>query len=135
VRYLIDTHVLIWALTDSRKLSGDIRDLLSDRGNDIFVSMASVLEIAIKMSVGKLELRGSISIRDIEKAVHDIGFEMIGVGSGECSVLVDLPFEKGHKDPFDRLLVSQAIERGLVLVSIDKRLSGYEGHGLRLYGG
>ncbi|MDR2163743.1 MAG: type II toxin-antitoxin system VapC family toxin [Clostridiales Family XIII bacterium] len=134
MRYLIDTHVLICALTDSRKLTKDVRALLTDRSNDILVSMASILEIAIKMSVGKLELRGGISVRDIENAASDIGFEMIDIGSGDCSALVSLPFARGHKDPFDRLLVSQAIERGITLVSIDRRLVCYATHGLRLYG-
>jgi PIN domain nuclease of toxin-antitoxin system len=134
MKYLIDTHILIWALTDSKKLSKNARMILSDGANDIFVSMASILEIAIKISVGKLELRGEISVGELEDAVRDMGFDMIDINGHDCSALAGLPHGKNHKDPFDRLLVSQAICRGLSLLSCDKRLIEYTAAGLKLAG-
>jgi PIN domain nuclease of toxin-antitoxin system len=132
MKYLIDTHILIWALTDSKKLSKSVRKILSDGANDVFVSMTSILEIAIKISVGKLELKGEISVGELERAIRGTGFDMIDITGGDCSVLAVLPHGKNHKDPFDRLLVSQAIDRGLRLISCDKRLNEYAPVGLKL---
>jgi PIN domain nuclease of toxin-antitoxin system len=130
--YLIDTHILLWAVTDSKKLSKDITALLSDAANDVCVSNASFFEMAVKMSVGKLELSGA-SLDDIQSAAEETGFRLIDIEPHDCSILASLPFNEGHKDPFDRLLVAQAISRRYVLISADRRLSEYKSNGLRLY--
>jgi PIN domain nuclease of toxin-antitoxin system len=133
MNYLIDTHILIWALADSRKLPKSAKRVLSDGANDVFVSMTSILEIVIKISVGKLELKGNISVGEIESYVDDMGFGMIGIDGSDCSTLSELPLAGNHKDPFDRLLVSQSISRNMLLISSDKRLTEYIPAGLKLF--
>jgi PIN domain nuclease of toxin-antitoxin system len=118
---LLDTHVALWATYQSRRLSVRARELLSSEGAEAYVSAASLWEIAVKntMQPGELPpVRQAIS--DFAKA----GFRELAVTGQAMVVLEALPMM--HKDPFDRMLVSQASAEALVLVTGDKKLGAYD---------
>lgn len=111
--YLLDTHALIWALEDNQKLSMAARKIIDDENNAIFVSMASLWEIAIKLSRGKLSL--SQSLEDILVSLENQRVTLLSVKPAHILKLLDLPFE--HNDPFDRLMIAQCLQENMVFVS------------------
>ena len=115
---LLDTHVLLWAFGDPDRLSDTRRQLLEDRSNTVYVSSVNAAEIAIKASIGKLTLEG-----DLLSLVDDTGFEWIDFTAREALLLRSLPFH--HRDPFDRMLVCQALHRGLPLMTDDPKIAPY----------
>jgi PIN domain nuclease of toxin-antitoxin system len=121
LRLLLDTHVLLWALSSPDRLSNATADALAHPSNEVFVSAASAWEIAIKQSLKKLDLPGP-ALDWLPQAVAQTGFTWMPVTSEDALRVGSLPWH--HRDPFDRLLVAQAIE-GYTLVSRDGRLSGY----------
>ena len=115
---LLDTHVLLWALADDDRLRPTVRELIVDPSNDVLVSAATVWEISIKASLGKLEAPDDL-LEAIDAA--DLGLLPIG---GE-HVLRSGRLPRHHDDPFDRVLVAQAESEGLILVSADRRMADY----------
>lgn len=111
--YLLDTHTLIWALEDNQKLSMAARKIIDDENNAIFVSMASLWEMAIKLSRGKLSL--SQSLEDILVSLENQRVTLLSVKPAHILKLLDLPFE--HNDPFDRLMIAQCLQENMVFVS------------------
>jgi PIN domain nuclease of toxin-antitoxin system len=120
MRLLLDTHAVIWALETSPKLSAKARKAIEDPGNEVLVSAASALEIAIKTSMGKLRAPSN----DLLKAVTDAGFLTAPIGFPEAAVLESLPWH--HADPFDRLLVAQAMVQGIPIVTRDPEIARYQ---------
>jgi PIN domain nuclease of toxin-antitoxin system len=122
VKLLLDTHVLLWAATDPGRLSAEARAVLEDGANDVFVSVVTAWEIAIKQSLAKLDLP-----RPAEQWLPDVlrrsGFEVAEVGLSAALRVRALPFH--HRDPFDRLLVAHALEDGYTLVTHDDTLARY----------
>ena len=121
MRLLLDTHILLWALQGSERLAVGARSDLQDPGNEILFSSASIWEIAIKASLG----RGDFGVEpaDILRAATDIGFAELPVHSAAALLVARLPWH--HRDPFDRLLVAQAISEPAVLFTADSRLEPY----------
>jgi len=122
MRYLIDTHVIIWLAKDSCELPKSIRKLIENPENDIYICSASLWEIVIKMSLGKLDLK-----LPLDKLLFDIktgGFNILQVEDIYLSMLLKLPYI--HKDPFDRLLISTALVEGLVIVTVDENIQKYD---------
>jgi PIN domain nuclease of toxin-antitoxin system len=119
VRLLIDTHVLIWALEGSARLSPKAKELLLDSEHEHWVSAASVWEIAIKASVRKLTL--SRPLRDLEKGILDAGFRVLDISIRHAAAVAEI--ELPHNDPFDRLLLAQCEVETLRLVSSDQALA------------
>lgn len=119
---LLDTHAVLWAVLDPAKLGLQAADLLSDPDNRLFVSPASYWEIAIKISRGKFILE-----RPYEAFWKDglalLGATILPIELRHTSQLLSLPFH--HKDPFDRLLIAQALAEGLPLVSADPVVEAY----------
>ena len=111
--YLLDTHALIWALEDNQKLSVAARKIIDDENNAIFVSMASLWEMAIKVSRGKLAL--SQSLEDILVSLENQRVTLLSVKPAHILKLLDLPFE--HNDPFDRLMIAQCLQEDMTFVS------------------
>lgn len=122
MKLLLDTHVLLWAASEPGQLTSVARDALEDGTNDVFVSVVSAWEIAIKQSLGKLELS-----KPAEQWLPDVlrrtGFELAEVGLGAALRVRALPWH--HRDPFDRLLVAQAAEDGYTIVTRDGSLEAY----------
>lgn len=130
MRILVDTHVVLWAAVDDPRLRGAQRSTFADPRNTLVVSGASLWEIGIKYSIGKLPL--PVPPADFfarEVAVR--GYELLDVRRPHAERVALLPYpEGGHRDPFDRMLVAQALVEGVPLMSGDSRLGGYEALGM-----
>jgi PIN domain nuclease of toxin-antitoxin system len=123
VRLLLDTHALLWWLADDQHLGSKARKLIEDPANDIFVSVASLWEITVKVRVGKLEA----DTEEISGAAIRDGFDLLGIEIPHLQTLAGLPLH--HRDPFDHLLIAQAITEDATFVSQDRNASSY---GVRL---
>lgn len=121
MRLLLDTHVLLWALALDPRLGPRARVAIESEAEAVHVSMASIWEVAIKSGIGKLDADPA----EIAGAIEASGFVMLPIRLPHLLAVHKLPQREGHRDPFDRLLVAQAREEGLTLVSRDARLSGY----------
>ena len=118
MKLLLDTHVLLWWMNDDRALSKDARTLIQSNDNVIYVSAATVWEIRIKQKLGKLRLPASF-----EEALRSEGFEDLPIRATHAHRVANLP--DIHQDPFDRILLAQALEDQLVFVTHDKALAKY----------
>jgi PIN domain nuclease of toxin-antitoxin system len=122
VKVLLDSHALIWAVDDPKRLSSTVAAALLDPANQVFVSAATLWEIAIKVRIGKLKL--SEPYRPwIEKATADLGASLLPIAVSHCKTEIGLP--EHHRDPFDRMLAAQAIVEGYSLASSDAVLDQY----------
>jgi len=118
VRVLLDTHVLLWVLEDSPRLSPAARTLVTDPANECWVSAVSVWEIAIKVAIGKLKLHASLEI--LETAINDAGFSILDMTIRHAVAVPSVSTK--HADPFDRLLLAQCEVETLKLMTADKFL-------------
>jgi len=118
VRALIDTHVLLWWLSDDKRLSPRHRTVIADSDNEVFVSAVTVAEISIKASLGKLTAPGGL----VQTIAHE-GFSALPLTADHAEALRELPWH--HRDPFDRMLVAQASVEQFPLLSSDARLGQY----------
>lgn len=130
MKCLLDTHALLWSLFEPQNLSSRVRGLLLDENNDILVSPVVFWEISLKYSKGKLELEG-VTPGELPEYVANSGFDILPLAPSDAATFHALP-KTAHKDPFDRMLVWQAIRNGLTLISKDKGIRAYEAHGLRV---
>ena len=123
MKLLLDTQVLLWAAGQPQRLSARAKRLLNDEQNELLFSAASLWEIAIKSSLGRDDFR--VEPRVLRRALLDHGYIELPVTS-EHAVSVDtLP--PLHKDPFDRLLLAQALVEGIPLLTADAQLARYRG--------
>ena len=122
MNYLIDTHVLIWFTEGDAQLPLNIRSLIADPKNTVFVSHACIWEIAIKTSIGKLNV--TLSLPELEASHEKNGFVELPTCFHHFGTLINLP--QHHQDPFDRLLISQAIVETITLVSADADFAKYQ---------
>ena len=118
MRVLIDTHIFLWWDRQLRSLSRPLRAAIADEANNIFVSAASIWELAIKRAAGKLGFD-----RSIVDAVSELGFAILPVTGSHAEHAGGLP--RHHDDPFDRLLIAQAYLEGMVLGTQDRRMRPY----------
>jgi len=118
VRLLLDTHVLLWVLEDSPRLSPAARTLVTDSANECWVSAVSVWEIAIKVAIGKLKLRGSLET--LEAAINEARFATLDMTTRHAVAVPRVSTK--HADPFDRLLLAQCEVETLKLLTADKLL-------------
>ena len=121
MRYLLDTHIVIWAMVGSGKLSDSARLVLQAPDNVFYVSSASIWEVSIKHSIRPNEI--PVTSEQIARFCRNSGIAELPVGFGHAQRVSMLPLH--HSDPFDRMLVAQAIEENLLLVSHDRRLPTY----------
>lgn len=120
MRLLLDTHIFLWWCADDPRLSEVERQTIRNGGNDVFLSAASVWEMAIKQMLGRLKLPDPASA-----VVARLGIERLPVGFEHAEATALLP--PLHRDPFDRLLVAQARIEGLTLVTRDPQVRSYPG--------
>ena len=122
MRLLLDTHAFLWFIAGDQRLSAKARSLIEDYDNSILLSIASVWELAIKASLGRLELAEPIGT--LVPAQLSANFvELLQISLPHALRVTGLPFH--HRDPFDRLLVAQALEDQLPIVSIDQTFDSY----------
>jgi PIN domain nuclease of toxin-antitoxin system len=123
VKYLVDTHLLLWAAGDTKKLSRTAKRLLDDDSAQLWFSAASIWEVAIKNSLGRKDFRAEP--RQLRRGLLDNGWNELTVTSEHAAAVMDLPAV--HKDPFDRMLVAQTQIEGLTLLTSDVALADYPG--------
>jgi PIN domain nuclease of toxin-antitoxin system len=122
MRLLLDTHIFLWFITGDVRLPDVARDAIRDAGNEALLSVASMWEMAIKSSLGKLPLPGPAgSYLPRQRERH--GIASLSVDEADVFELAGLP--SLHRDPFDRLLICQAIRRGLTIVTADRAILAY----------
>jgi PIN domain nuclease of toxin-antitoxin system len=119
MRLLLDTHVLLWWLANNPRLSAYARTVIADSDNQVFVSAVSAWEIEIKRAIGKLE-----APEDLLGAIAANDFERLDIKIEHSLRLRELPLH--HNDPFDRMLIAQALYEDLTLLSGDKKIALYE---------
>ena len=131
MEYLIDTHVFIWALMDTKKISKKTFQILEDENNTVYISSMSFWEIAIKVQSKKLELHG-INVLQIPHIAKQLNFTILDPQTYDYVSISQIPLKENHHDPFDRMLIQQAIRNDLVLISKDEKFHQYEENGLQL---
>lgn len=121
MRLLLDTHVLLWAVFEPSKLNPSLQEAISDSQNIVSISIASLWEIAIKKSIGKLNIPDSF----FQKVQKESGFELLPFQLAHIEQYLTLPLH--HRDPFDRMLIAQAQQEQLTLVTLDECIMQYDG--------
>lgn len=120
---LLDTHAFLWFIAGSDELSVTARELIENEENRIFLSAASLWEMAIKVSLEKLSLSESFETL-IPEQISQNGIEILNISTAHAAKIIQLPFH--HRDPFDRLLIAQAIVEGMPIISIDESFDAYD---------
>ena len=129
MRLLLDTHAFLGFITDDPQLSATAKALIADPDNEILISPASYWEVAIKVSIGKYPLTVPYETF-ITNGIDGNGFKILPIEPKHTTGVATLPFPPNHKDPFDRLLVAQAIVEAIPIVSCDPQLDAYPIHRL-----
>lgn len=122
MRLLLDTQIFLWFIAGNKKLSLSARQLIEDLSNEKFVSIASLWEIAIKNSLGKLPLKDDFGVLFPAQIINN-GFVLFPIEAEHLTELIKLPFY--HRDPFDRLLAAQAIKENFEIISADTIFDSY----------
>ena len=130
MNYLLDTHTFLWAAFSPDKLSAKARNEIRSAENQVCISSVSFWEISLKYTLGKIELT-ACSPADMPDIAAQMGFEIIQLGAAETASFYQLP-KIAHKDPFDRMIIWQAIQQQLVLVSKDADFPEYRQFGLKV---
>lgn len=123
MRLLLDTQIFLWFLDNERKIPATARAAIHDTGNAVFVSAAAIWEIAIKASIGRLRLSAE-DVRRLPELIDTSGFDELPVLGRHAAGVQALPWH--HRDPFDRLMIAQARDESLSLVSVDPILRLYD---------
>ncbi len=122
MKLLLDTHTFLWFIAGSQSLSPAARRSIEDPLNEKWVSIASIWEIAIKHSIGKLSLAAPFHLLFPQQLTAN-GFDLLPVEIDHLNVVISLPFH--HRDPFDRLLIAQTLALNFSIVSIDGKFDAY----------
>jgi PIN domain nuclease of toxin-antitoxin system len=120
-RFLLDTHVFLWLIQGDPQLSGRVRAIIADDTNQLNFSVVSIWEIAIKLNIGKLKIEHSIE--DIYQLLAQLKIEILPIDRSDLDRYLTLPLH--HRDPFDRLIIAQSIDRELILISADGAFEPY----------
>ena len=123
MRLLLDTHILLWTIAESRRLSAEARALIGDAGSEITFSVVSLWEVAIKTAPGRDDFR--IDVGSLRRQLLDNGYAELAIVGAHAVALATLP--PLHKDPFDRMLVAQAMVEGVILLTGDPTVARYPG--------
>jgi PIN domain nuclease of toxin-antitoxin system len=129
MKYIVDTHILLWSFIDPTKLSPTISQMLMNESNNIYYSPINLWEISIKYGLKKLDLKG-ITPEDLYKEIDDSFYICKEMNKNDLVSSYKLPAY--HKDPFDRFLIWEAIRNDFILISADKNMELYKKDGLRV---
>lgn len=122
MKLLLDTHAFLWLITDDGRLSQNARQIFMSSENKLFFSLASLWEICIKISLGKLSLKTGW-LHTIQKEMELNTIQWLPIDMAHCAEVAQMPFH--HRDPFDRMLIAQAMVEDMRVLSRDQRLSDY----------
>jgi len=128
---LLDTHVFLWSLFAPNKLSKAVVLEIKSPDNEVAVSVVTFWEISLKFALGKLELTG-VKPEDLPDFAKQMNLEILPITAAEASSFHQLP-RLSHKDPFDRIIIWQAIQRKMALISKDRDFKTYRQFGLRTF--
>ena len=131
MRFLLDTHVLLWSLFEPSRIHLRPRQAIENPENEIYVSALSFWEISLKYQIGKLELK-KCKPDQMPALVEKMGMEILPMDANLLASSYQLPLEL-HKDPFDRMLAWQSIQGSLTLITKDSSLQGYHSAGLKTF--
>jgi PIN domain nuclease of toxin-antitoxin system len=123
MRYLLDTHLLLWAGLEPERLSNGARRIIADEGAELWFSVASIWEVTIKTALGRADF--SVDPHLLRSGLLDAGWLELAINGDHTLAVGDLP--PLHRDPFDRMLVAQARHAGMVLLTSDPRIAQYPG--------
>ena len=121
MKYLLDTHAFLWFINGSPELSVRAKNVIQNTDNKMYLSIASLWEIAIKMSIGKLTL--DIQFDELKKETDKNDFKILPIQYEDIRILTTLKLF--HKDPFDRILIAQAIQNNLIMITRDSNFVDY----------
>jgi PIN domain nuclease of toxin-antitoxin system len=130
MNYLLDTHAFLWAAFSPNKLSSKVRKELCSPENQVCISSVSFWEISLKYTLGKIELT-NCSPADMPDIAAQMGIDIIQLGATETASFYQLP-KVAHKDPFDRMIIWQAIQQQRILISKDANFPEYRQFGLKV---
>ena len=122
IGYLLDTHTAIWFFNGDVKLSKNARQIISDRSNPIYLSIASAWEVAIKLCIGKLDIAGKTE--DFIQDAETNKITILPIKTTHLNSLESLPMI--HRDPFDRLLIATALAENMTLITADENFAQYK---------
>ncbi len=122
MKYIIDTHTFLWYGGNDKRLSDTSKNIIENPQNQIFISIASLWEIAIKNSIGKLEI--AIPYREIITEIDKSDFVILPITFADTIIVNKLPWK--HKDPFDRIILAQSIVNQIPIISIDVIFDEYD---------
>lgn len=123
MRFLLDTHLMLWHARGDSRLAVEAVELICDEKNDFSFSVASLWEIAIKQALGRADFNADAAF--VRRAFRDRDFEEVPIRGEHVLAIRSLP--PLHKDPFDRILIAQAAVEGLVLLTADRTVARYPG--------
>lgn len=118
MKLLLDSHVLVWAAIDDPRLRQPVRTIIADPDATVFISIASVWELYVKAKSGRMNLQ-----KDLRQIIAEHGYDLLPVTIDHAEISASLP--PRHKDPFDRMLVAQALAENLTLVTNDRHIRQY----------
>jgi PIN domain nuclease of toxin-antitoxin system len=130
MNYLLDTHTLLWTLFSPERLGKKAAECILNADVSVAVSVVSFWEISLKFALGKLELVGVVP-DEIPALVRNSGLDILPISETDAATFHRLPSQE-HKDPFDRLIIWQAISRKMTIISIDRAFPAYQNLGLKI---
>ncbi len=131
MKYLLDTHVFLWSFLDTKRIKPKALKIIANEENEIFVSPITFWELAVKYQSKKLDLKG-INILHLPHIAEEYNFTILSPEPYDYISIGQIPQKENHHDPFDRMLIQQAIRNDLVLISKDEKFPQYEENGLQL---
>jgi len=123
MKLLLDTHILLWVLENNNSLSTQQKELIQNTENEKWVSRISFMELAIKISIGKLETK--TTLQEIISITSNDGFKILPIKDEHITSYLSLPLYENHRDPFDRFLISTALFEKMSIISSDEKFQLY----------
>jgi len=130
MRYLIDSNILIYYVTDTSLLTREVEDILADYGNRIYVPSKCVEELIYLQQSGRVHIKQWKTAEDVLRTIRELGFGIKHTGDEHLLTLARLPLFPDHKDPTDRIIIAQAITEKTPIISSDRKFHDYERYGL-----
>jgi PIN domain nuclease of toxin-antitoxin system len=130
MKYLLDTHIFPWTLFQPEKLKANTSKIIKNPENSIYISTITFWEISLKYSLKKLEIEGVLP-EALPEYAEEMNYLPLSFSAQDAATFYQLP-RHSHKDPFDRMIIWQAIRNKLMLISKDRKMPDYQAHGLSL---
>lgn len=121
MKLLLDTHAFLWYFQGDKQLAAEVVEILEDTENTLYLSIASLWELAIKMGLGKLSLK--VSFHELQAVLDQLLIKILPISFADTESYLALPLH--HRDPFDRILIAQAVNNSLAIVSADTAFDAY----------